>query len=129
MISPRPLRRFAIICHRPASFEQWGISHYLIYGHCIARAEERIERPIFVIGFGRTGTTLIHSLLPEDPGARAPKWWHTHEPSPPPGEVPVADARIELAAQDLYRLLHQAPGLLTLHPYRDRRGHCFIEDE
>jgi len=94
-----------------------------------AIADEAIERPIFVIGFGRTGTTLIHSLLAEDPGARAPKWWHTHEPSPPPGEGAVADLRIELAGQELDRLLHQAPGLLTLHPYWDRRGHCLIEDE
>jgi hypothetical protein len=92
-------------------------------------ADEVIARPIFVIGFARTGTTLIHSLLAEDTRARAPKWWHTHEPSPPPGEVPVVEARIELAAQDLDRLLHQAPGLLTLHPYWDKRGHCLIEDE
>jgi hypothetical protein len=94
-----------------------------------AIAEERIERPIFVIGFARTGTTLLHSLLAEDPGVRAPLWWHTHEPSPPPGETPVAEARIELAAQDLDRLLHLAPGLLTLHPYWDKRGRCPIEDE
>jgi Sulfotransferase family len=94
-----------------------------------AIAGEVIKRPIFVIGFGRTGTTLIHSLLAEDPGALAPKWWHTHEPSPPPGEGPVVETRIELAAQDLDRLLHQAPGLLTLHPYWDKRGHCLIEDE
>jgi Sulfotransferase family len=92
-------------------------------------AGETIKRPIFVIGFARTGTSLLHSLLAEDPGALAPKWWHTHEPSPPPGEVPVVDSRIELAAQDLDRLLHQAPGLLTLHPYWDKRGHCLIEDE
>lgn len=92
-------------------------------------AQERIERPIFVIGFGRTGTTLIHSLLAEDPGARAPLWWHSHEPSPPPGEVPVVDARIEFAGKDLDRLLHLAPGLLTLHPYWDKRGLCPIEDE
>jgi hypothetical protein len=39
------------------------------------------------------------------------------------------DARIEYAAQDLDRLLHQAPGLLALHPYWDKRGHCLIEDE
>lgn len=72
-------------------------------------AAEKIELPIFVIGFARTGTTLIHSLLAEDPGVRVPVWWHTHEPSPPPGEGPVVAARIELAAQDLDRLLHMAP--------------------
>lgn len=92
-------------------------------------AEEKIDRPIFVIGFARTGTTLLHSLLAEDPGTRVPLWWHTHEPCPPPGEVPVVDARIEYAAQDLDRLIHMTPGLLTLHPYWDKRGHCPIEDE
>lgn len=92
-------------------------------------AEERIERPIFVIGFARTGTTLIHSLLAEDPAARAPLWWHTHSPCPPPGEVAVTAARIEQTGRDLDDLLHIAPGLLTLHPYWDKRGHCPIEDE
>ena len=92
-------------------------------------AAEPIERPIFVIGFARTGTTMLHSLLAEDPGSRAPEWWHTHDPSPPPGEAPVPATRIEYAAQDLDRLLHLAPGLLTLHPYWDKRGHCLIEDE
>ena len=51
-----------------------------------AIAEERIERPIFVVGFARTGTTLLQSLLAQDPAARTPLWWHTHDPSPPPGE-------------------------------------------
>lgn len=92
-------------------------------------ANERIERPIFVIGFARTGTTLLHSLLAEDPDARAPLWWNTHAPSPPPGEVPVVSERIEFAAQDLDRMLHLVPGLLTLHPYWDKRGLCPIEDE
>ena len=94
-----------------------------------AIAEERIERPIFVIGFARTGTTLIHSLLAEDPCARAPLWWHTHDPSPPPGETPVMPERIEFTAKELDRLVAQTPGLLTMHPYWDKRGHCLIEDE
>lgn len=94
-----------------------------------AIAEEKIERPIFVIGFGRTGTTLIHSLLAEDPGARAPLWWHSHSPSPPPGEVPATPERIELTARELDEMLMRAPGLLTLHPYWDKRGYCPIECE
>lgn len=94
-----------------------------------AIADERIENPIFVIGFARTGTTLIHSLLAEDTSARSPLWWHTHEPSPPPGETPVTPQRIEFAAQELDEMLRQAPGLLTLHPYWDKRGLCPIECE
>jgi len=92
-------------------------------------AQEKIERPIVVIGFSRTGTTLLHSLLAEDKGAIAPQWWHTHLPSPPPGEVPVTPTRLELAAQELDELLRMAPGLLTLHPYWDKRAHALIEDE
>ena len=94
-----------------------------------AIAEEKIERPIFVIGFARTGTTLLHSLFAEDPMARAPLWWHTHDPCPPPGELPVVAARIEYTAKELDRLVAQTPGLLTMHPYWDKRGHCLIEDE
>lgn len=94
-----------------------------------AIAQEKIERPIFVIGFARTGTTLIHSLLAEDPGARAPLWWHTHAPSPPPGEVPVMAERIERTARELDELLDLAPGLLTLHPYWDKGALCPIECE
>ncbi len=92
-------------------------------------AKESIVKPVFVIGFARTGTTLLHSLLTEDPGARAPAWWHTHTPSPPPGEVPIVDTRIEFAAKELDRLIFTTPGLLKLHPYWDRRGHSLIEDE
>ena len=92
-------------------------------------AAERVERPIFVIGFARTGTTLTHSLLAEDPGARAPLWWHSHSPSPPPGEVPVMPERIELTGKELDEMLLLAPGLLTLHPYWDKRGFCPIECE
>jgi len=94
-----------------------------------AIANEKIEKPVFVIGFARTGTTLLHSLLAEDPKAMAPKWWHTHDPSPPPGEVPVTAERIEYTGKDLDHMLDLCPGLLTMHPYWDKRGHCLIEDE
>ncbi len=98
-------------------------------GRIPAIADEKIERPIFVIGFARTGTTLIHSLLAEDPRARAPLWWHTHAPSPPPGEGPVTEFRIRRTERELDELLDIAPGLWTLHPYWDKGGYCPIEDE
>jgi hypothetical protein len=56
-------------------------------------------------------------------------WWHSHDPSPPPGEVPVVEERIEFAGKELDEMLRMAPGLLTLHPYWDKRGRCLIEDE
>jgi hypothetical protein len=94
-----------------------------------AIAEERIQRPIFVVGFARTGTTLLQSLLAQDPAARTPLWWQTHDPSPPPGEVPVVAARVEQTGREIDRLIDLVPGLLTMHPYWDLRGLCPIEDE
>ncbi|MGO8856804.1 MAG: sulfotransferase [Steroidobacteraceae bacterium] len=94
-----------------------------------AISAERIERPVFVIGYARTGTTLLHSLLAEDDGNQVPLWWHTHQPSPPPGELPVAQFRLDLARRELERLLDMAPGLLTMHPYWDKGNDALIEDE
>lgn len=90
---------------------------------------EVIERPIFVIGFSRTGTSLLHSLLAQDEDSRAPQWWQTHSPSPPPGEVPVTTQRLAGAARELERFLDKTPGLLTLHPYWDEGAQSLIEDE
>jgi hypothetical protein len=92
-------------------------------------AAERIERPIFVVGMARTGTSLLHSLLALDPGAAAPVWWQTVTPSPPPGEVPISPARLHYAALELDKILSRAPGLLALHPYWDKRDQAIVEDE
>ena len=94
-----------------------------------AIAAEAIERPIFVIGFPRSGTTLLHSLLAEDPAVHAPRAWHSHAPSPPPGEAPVCRGRLEIADRKVKQLLDFVPGLLPLHPYWDRYSQALIEDE
>jgi hypothetical protein len=94
-----------------------------------AIAAEQVERPIFVIGFPRTGTTLLHSLLAEDPATLAPRALHSHEPSPPPGEGPIAAQRTGRTRRDLERMLDQIPGLLALHPYWDKLEDALIEDE
>jgi len=92
-------------------------------------AAEKIERPIFVIGYSRTGTTLLHSLLAVDPAHQGPMWWHTHQPSPPPGEMPVAKGRIEAAQRELDSWNDYTPGMLAMHPYWDDRVNTLIEDE
>lgn len=94
-----------------------------------AVADETIERPIFVIGFSRTGTSLLHSLLAQDEGSQAPRWWQTHSPSPPPGEIAVTAHRRAATARELDRFLAKTPGLLTLHPYWDEGADSLIEDE
>src|SRR5690349_10437592 len=38
-------------------------------------AEMRIQRPVFIVGQVRTGTTILYELLAQDPDARAPLTW------------------------------------------------------
>jgi hypothetical protein len=45
--------------------------------------ERPIERPIFVFGVPRTGTTLLSNLLAADPAHRSPLTWEIDNPVPP----------------------------------------------
>jgi len=64
-----------------------------------AIADERIVAPVFIIGFPRTGTTILHDILAQDPDSRAPLTWETMFPSPPPEAATAAtDPRIERCA-------------------------------
>jgi hypothetical protein len=49
-------------------------------------AAQKIIAPIFVVGFPRSGTTILHALLASDPRARSPLSWELEAPSPPPRE-------------------------------------------
>jgi len=44
--------------------------------------EERIERPLFVLGLARTGTTLLQRLLSLHSGARYLPFWEAYSPVP-----------------------------------------------
>ena len=91
--------------------------------------DERIEDPIFIVGFPRTGTSLLQSLLGADSANRTPVAWRVREPSPPPGEQAVTPYRRERAAAEVSRWVERCPGLLALHPYWDEGAECAIEDE
>lgn len=92
-------------------------------------ADTAIEQPIFVIGFARAGTTLLHALLAEDPEALAPLAWHSRMPSPPPGLVAPCAGRIAYAQHDVQQWINFCPGQLVLHPYADKGAYQPIEDE
>jgi len=47
-------------------------------------AEVAIERPVFVTGLPRTGTTALHRLLTADPTHQGPELWLTEFPQPRP---------------------------------------------
>ncbi len=42
-----------------------------------------IERPVFVLGIPRTGTTMVSNLLAADPARRSPLTWEIDDPVPP----------------------------------------------
>jgi len=51
-------------------------------------AQTRIERPVFVTGLPRTGTTALHRLLMADPAHQGLELWLTEAPQPrPPRET------------------------------------------
>ena len=41
-------------------------------------ADVEIEKPIFVVGLPRTGSTTLHDLLAQAPGNRVPLTWECH---------------------------------------------------
>jgi hypothetical protein len=75
---------------------------------------QAVRSPIVVVGFPRTGTTLLHRLLSLDPGARAPLLWELVEPTPPaPGK---ADRRVTSARRLVVGTLAIRPDLRIIHP-------------
>ena len=75
---------------------------------------ERIERPLFITGLPRSGTTLLHSLLAEDDGFQVPRCRQTIFPYPPRG------ARRDRRGRDVGRQLRMfqnlAPEMAAMHP-------------
>ena len=80
-------------------------------------ADEVIRRPLFVVGLPRTGSTLLHHLLAQDPGGRVARAWEVMEPSPPPERARYeTDARIGRAARRLAWFDRIAPEFKRIHP-------------
>jgi hypothetical protein len=60
--------------------------------------EEKIEKPILILGFGRSGTTILFEILSQDPQFRVVRKWEALFPCPPPEpRASFTDPRIELA--------------------------------
>lgn len=78
--------------------------------------ERPIRRPIFIVGQGRTGTTILHELLMLDPANRVPQSWEADEPFPPPTrEQYASDPRIEACQKQLDRSESLIPDFKRIH--------------
>lgn len=68
-------------------------------------AAQKIVAPLFVVGFPRSGTTILHALLAADPRARSPLAWELAAPSPPPrAETALTDPRIAVSQAAIEQL-------------------------
>ena len=81
-----------------------------------ALGEQPVSTPLFVTGLPRTGTTLLHGLLAQDPGHRAPLSWEMMVPSPPPERAHHHhDPRIAAAERQLRWFHRLNPDFKRIH--------------
>jgi hypothetical protein len=82
-----------------------------------AVAKEKIVAPLFIVGLPRTGTTILHGLLEQDPTNRSPLSWEVQFPVPPATwETWETDPRIAADQKILDQLFKLVPGFAAMHP-------------
>jgi hypothetical protein len=100
--------------------------------------DEALERPIFLTGLPRTGTSILHEVLGCDPAHRVPLAWEVRHPCPPPETASYAsDARIESAEAEICFWNQVVPEYPTMHELGARlpveciwlTAHSFRSDE
>lgn len=76
-----------------------------------------IERPVFIVGWFRSGTTILHHLLALDPEARALPYWELQHPCPRNfKQDDGVDWRIKQASSDIALFKRLVPDFFNLHP-------------
>ena len=86
-------------------------------------AEQSVQRPIFVVGPPRTGTTIFHDLLSMDPDNRVPLTWETSHPLPPPETATyLTDPRIARVEAELNKVDSLIPDFKRMHPMGAQRA-------
>ena len=73
--------------------------------------------PIVIVGQARTGTTILHDLLAQDPANRVPLTWEVDRPLPPPETATYwTDPRIAATEELLEGVELVIPGFQAMHP-------------
>ena len=76
-----------------------------------------VERPLFILGLPRTGTSILHELLAQDPANRVPMTWEVMHPYPPPEAATYeSDPRIAKVEKHLAGIDRLIPGFSSMHP-------------
>lgn len=105
-------------------FRNHCVSH-VVKGMCIIHTlnatpdieKTKITKPLFIIGMPRTGTTILHYLMGEDPNARPLLGWESYTiPVPPPEPAThKTDPRIEGFRVGIEEFYSKAPEHRATH--------------
>src|SRR5262252_8453263 len=83
-----------------------------------------IQRPIFITGMPRSGSTFLHELLAQDPDNRSPRVWEVMFPLPAPeAAASHHDPRIRKADARLWWFRRLAPRADSVYPARAQTPH------
>lgn len=78
--------------------------------------EEVVERPVFIVGLPRTGTTALHHMLNQDSANHTLRLWEAQNPVPPPQTATyTTDPRIAKQRQGVEMTETFLPGFLQTH--------------
>ncbi|HEX5420521.1 MAG TPA: sulfotransferase [Gammaproteobacteria bacterium] len=77
---------------------------------------QTIDAPVFIIGLPRTGTTLLHGLMSQDPANRVPLTWEVMYPAGYPNDPEHTAAIRKRTASRLGWANRLAPEFKRIHP-------------
>ena len=78
--------------------------------------QQAVERPAVIAGLPRSGTTILHALLSQDPATRSPLCWECLLPHPPPDPASFHDNdRIRAIEKDFGQLFKLVPNFQKMH--------------
>jgi hypothetical protein len=126
-----PLQKFLRACHEDGNLSlvgrvatRWDVVRFLSNLLRLCDEEQRapeilarpVDRPIFISGLPRSGTTFLHSLLAEDPANLVPRVWQLIHPYPLRNSESGLDRRARRVARQLRLFGLLAPDFRRMHP-------------
>ena len=82
-----------------------------------ALVDAPINRPMFILGLPRSGTTMLFNVLAQDLAHRSPRTWEVDYPVPAPREEDYSDsARIHKSQKVIDAFHRLAPSFNGIHP-------------
>jgi Sulfotransferase family len=126
-----PLQKLLRACYEEANLSlagrvatRWDVVRFLSNLLRLLDEEQRapeilarpVDRPIFISGLPRSGTTFLHSLLAEDPANLVPRVWQLIHPYPLRNSESGPDRRTQRVARQLRLFGLLAPDFRRMHP-------------